>query len=98
MGSYPSKPVTAAERAVMTRLRALQVESKRELDDEGFVEVDGTEAEADACLNEKTLGALRLSPTTLDIGQLDNWQTKLLQDPKNRCGLSLSLPPLRPII
>lgn len=89
MGSFQSKP-TPADRAVITRLRALELESKRELNDEGFVEVDGTETEAEACLNEKTLDALRLLPTTLDIGKLDDWQTKLLQDPKNRCCFSLS--------
>lgn len=87
MGSYQSKP-TPAERAVITRLRALELEGKREFNDDGFVEIDGTETEGDACLNEKALGALRLTPTTLDIGQLEDWQTKLLQDPKNRYFLS----------
>lgn len=95
MGSYQSKP-TPAERAVITRLRALELESKREYNDDGFVEVDGTETEEDTCLNEKILGALRLTPTTLDVGLLEDWQTKLLQDPKNRYFLSSisSLPSL----
>lgn len=89
MGSFQSTP-TPAERAVITRLQVLELESKRELNDEGFVEVDGSETEVEACLNEKIMGALRLSPMTLDIRQLDDWQTKLLRDPKNRCCFSLS--------
>lgn len=84
MGSYQSKS-TPAERAVITRLRALEFESKcksnGETDEDEFVEVDGTET---PCLSEKTLDDLRHAPTTLDVGQLEDWQTKLLQDPKNR--------------
>lgn len=78
MGSIQSKP-TPAERAVIGRLRALELESKGELNDDGFVEVEGG-----PCLNEKAFGTLRRTPTTLDIGQLEEWQTKLLTDPKNR--------------
>lgn len=81
MGAYQSKP-TAAERAVLDRLRTLDLEKKQAANDDGYVEVDGFEASSS--LNEKTLGALRRSPTTLDVSQLENWQTKLLKDPKNR--------------
>lgn len=87
MGSYQSKP-TRAERAVITRLRALELETKHEPNDDGFVEVDGLETEDAACLNEKALGALRRAPTTLNVGQLEHWQSKLLEDPKNRSVLS----------
>lgn len=81
MGSYQSKP-TAAERAIIDRLRTLDLEKKQAANDDGYVEVD--EFEPSGSLNEKTLGALRRSPTTLDISQLENWQYKLLEDPKNR--------------
>lgn len=86
MGSAQSTP-TAAERAVVARLRALDLEEKQKkqqyragTNEDGFVEVDSS-----ACPDEKTLDALRRSPTTLDVDQLEGWQTKLLEDPKNRC-------------
>lgn len=83
MGSYQSKP-TAAERAIIDRLRALDLEKRQAANDDGYVEVD--EFEPSDSLNEKTLGAraLRLSPTTLDVSQLESWQSRLLEDPKNR--------------
>lgn len=80
MGSEQSKP-TAAQRAVIERLHALEIEKKQAVNDDGFVEVDSFEQ---GTLNEKTLDALRRSPSTLDVGQLEDWQTRLLQDPKNR--------------
>ncbi|KKY35778.1 putative cysteine proteinase 1 [Diaporthe ampelina] len=85
MGAYQSKP-TAAERAIIDRLRTLDLEEKQAANDDGYVEVD--DLEWSGSLNEKTLGALRRSPTTLDVSQLENWQTKLLEDPKNRLALS----------
>ncbi|KAJ4386808.1 bleomycin hydrolase [Gnomoniopsis smithogilvyi] len=84
MGSEQSKP-TAAQRAVVERLRALELEKKQAVNDDGFVEVDDFEHGSP---NEKTLDALRRSPSTLDVGQLEDWQTRLLQDPKNRLALS----------
>lgn len=85
MGAYQSKQTTPAERAVITRLRALELESKRETNDDGFVEVDGDETAGAESLNEKAMEALRRrAPTTLDVDQLEHWQTKLLADPKNR--------------
>lgn len=80
MGSEQSKP-TAAQRAVVERLRALELEKKQAINDDGFVEVDSFEQSSP---NEKTLDALRRSPSTLDVDQLEDWQTRLLQDPKNR--------------
>lgn len=80
MGSEQSKP-TAAQRAVVERLRALELEKKQAINDDGFVEVDSF---GEGSPNEKTLDALRRSPSTLDVGQLEDWQTRLLQDPKNR--------------
>lgn len=84
MGSAQSTP---AERAVVARLRALQLEEKQKaaatasgVNEDGFVEVDG----ATTTPNEKTLDALRRAPTTLDVAQLEDWQTRLLKDPKNR--------------
>ncbi|KAF3765159.1 peptidase C1B, bleomycin hydrolase [Cryphonectria parasitica EP155] len=82
MGANQSTPSSAAAgRAVAERLRALDLEKKQAINEDGFVEVDGP-------LNEKTLGALRHSPSTLDVGELEDWQTRLLKDPKNRLALS----------
>lgn len=81
MGAYQSKP-TAAERAIIDRLRTLDMEKKQAANDDGYVEVD--DFGPSGALNEKTLGALRRSPTTLDVSQLEDWQAKLLEDPKNR--------------
>lgn len=82
MGSAQSTP-TAAQRAIIDRLRALELQEKEEAANaDGFVEVD--HADSGGSLNEKALSALRLSPTTLDVSQLESWQSKLLQDPKNR--------------
>lgn len=79
MGSGQSTP-SAAERAVIERLRALDLEKKAAaVNEDGFVEVESA-----GPLNEKILDALRHSPTTLDVPQLGDWQTKLLEDPKNR--------------
>lgn len=89
MGSAQSIPdATAAQRAIIDRLRTLELLEKEQgtANDDGFVEVD--EFASDGTLNEKALGALRLSPTTLDVSQLENWQSKLLEDPKNRLALS----------
>lgn len=81
MGAYQSKP-TAAERAIIDRLRSLDMEKKQAANDDGYVEVDDFGPSGSP--NEKTLGALRRSPTTLDVSQLEDWQAKLLEDPKNR--------------
>lgn len=84
MGSAQSTP---AERAVVARLRALQLEEKQKaaatsaVNEDGFVEVDAATA---ASPDEKTLDALRRAPTTLDVAQLEDWQAGLLKDPKNR--------------
>lgn len=58
------------------------MEKKQAANDDGYVEVD--DFGPSGALNEKTLGALRRSSTTLDVSQLEDWQAKLLEDPKNR--------------
>lgn len=81
MGSEQSKP-TVTSRAVVERLRALELENKQAINEDGFVEVDSGSSP-----NEKTLDALRRrSPSTLDVDELEGWQSRLLQDPKNRFG------------
>lgn len=82
MGSSTSKP-TVAERVIISRLQALDLEKKHRSNEDGFVEVDEFECDGGP-LNEKTLNALRRSPTKLDVSQLEDWQTRLLKDPKNR--------------
>lgn len=81
MGAHLSKP-TAAEKAIIDRLRTLDIEKKEAANDDGYVEVDGFASSGS--LNEKTFDALRRSPTNLDVSQLEDWQAKLLDDPKNR--------------
>lgn len=95
MGSAQSSS-SASERAVIARLRALQVEEKNKqksaVNEDGFVEVE-SQAESGR-FDEKTLEALRRFPTTLDVAQLEGWQTRLLEDPKNRYVYTLYTPPL----
>lgn len=82
MGSNQSTP-NDAQRAITDRLRNLELQEKEQAtNSDGFVEVD--HSGPDGTLDEKALGVLRLSSTTLDVAQLENWQSKLLQDPKNR--------------
>ncbi|KAI0010887.1 peptidase C1B, bleomycin hydrolase [Xylariaceae sp. FL0662B] len=82
MGAQQSKtssPETSVlEKAVLQRLRSLQVESNEPEDD--FVHVDG----------EKTLFDHRITrnPEKLAIALTQDWQSRLLADPKNRLALS----------
>lgn len=78
MGSEQSKSTAASRTVIEERLRALQLEKKQSVNEDGFVEVES------GFLNEKTLEALRHSPSTLDVDELEGWQGRLLQDPKNR--------------
>ena len=85
MGSQQSKPaleVAAHEKAVLERLRSMQLESKTGAD-EGYVYVDnGAEA-----LNEKASSRatpLMREAEDLSVEQLQEWQKQLLEDPKNR--------------
>lgn len=87
MGSNQSTTAASgAERVLMERLRALELEKKQAIiNEDGFVEVDHSfEGDGAATLNEKTLGALRRSPTSLSVEQLEGWQSRVLADPKNR--------------
>lgn len=78
MGSEQSKPTAASRTLIEERLRSLQLEKKHSINEDGFVEVEA------GSLNEKILEALRHSPSTLDVDELEGWQTRLLEDPKNR--------------
>ncbi|ROV97196.1 hypothetical protein VPNG_08821 [Cytospora leucostoma] len=86
MGSTQSTP-NPAQQVIIDRLRTLGLSEEEQANEDGFVEVNN-DLESNGSLNEKTLGALRLSPTTLDVNQLEDWQTRLLEDPKNRLALS----------
>ena len=82
MGSAQSNP-TAPQKAIIERLRAFDLQEKEQaVNEEGFVEIDHVWPYSS--LKEKALGALWLPPSTLDVSQLEDWQTKLLADPKNR--------------
>lgn len=76
----------------MERLRALELEKKKyaATNEDGFVEVFGSDDDHGP-IDEKVLGTLRRAPTTLDVDQLEGWQAKLLQDPKNR-SVRVSVP------
>ncbi|KAI0540346.1 peptidase C1-like family protein [Xylaria digitata] len=78
MGAQQSKPSHENEKAVLDRLRSLQFEQSETGDD--FVYVDGEKAVFD--------GKLHRSPEGLGIKLTQDWQTKLLEDPKNRLALS----------
>lgn len=78
MGSYQSKITPEAalhEKAVLERLRSFEI--KDEDSEDEFVHV-GSEKRGDVRLVRNAEG--------LSIGQLDSWQSRVLHDPKNRCG------------
>lgn len=86
MGSYQSKvsPETAwHEKAVLERLRSSHIDDDMTEDD--FIHVGGGEKAGRD-------GRLVRSPEGLPVELLSSWQSKVLKDPKNRCGL-LSSPP-----
>ena len=82
MGAQESKlPASAAahQRAVVDRLRALQLE-KIDGADDGYVHVD-----EDGNANEKAHQlAIARQPETLRVELIEKWQEALLEDPKNR--------------
>ncbi|KAF2968545.1 hypothetical protein GQX73_g5021 [Xylaria multiplex] len=78
MGAQQSKSSHENEKAILDRLRSLQFEQSEIGDD--FVHVDGEKAVFD--------GKLHRSPEGLGIQLTQDWQTKLLEDPKNRLALS----------
>jgi bleomycin hydrolase len=81
MGSYQSKlpaDATAHEKAVLDRLRTLQLEKRELVDDEYDYISDGS-------LAEKACGAAKSrQPETISVAEMEKWQDALLDDPKNR--------------
>lgn len=75
MGAQQSKILPEHEKAVLERLSSLKMEYSETGDD--FVHVDGEKAAFN--------GKLRRSPGRLGIQLTSDWQTKLLEEPKNRC-------------
>lgn len=77
MGSQPSRLAathTPAEKAVIERLRRLKLEELEASDDEDYTLV-----------NEKTaLDGPARQPAGLPVEALTNWQSTVLQDPKNK--------------
>ncbi|KAK5660682.1 hypothetical protein OQA88_12046 [Cercophora sp. LCS_1] len=82
MGSQQSKLPSDAEKAVIDRLRALELEKRDGDDDYVCIANDAT--------NEK--GAFDVAkarqPETVSISLMSKWQGALLNDPKNRLALS----------
>ncbi|KAI0124699.1 peptidase C1-like family protein [Xylariales sp. AK1849] len=81
MGSYQSKvsPETALhEKAVLERLRSFQMSDSAPEDD--FVHVDDEKRPHEARLSRQAEG--------LPVQLMGAWQTRLLEDPKNRLALS----------
>lgn len=72
MGGNPSRPAEAAahDRAVLERLRNLQVE-------DDYVEVDGHGEKA-------PFGTLLREAQGLPVHVLESWQSSILKDPKNK--------------
>ncbi|PSR83971.1 peptidase C1B, bleomycin hydrolase [Coniella lustricola] len=97
MGSNQST-VTGAEKVLIERLRALEIEKRQAAtntatNEDGFVEVNDNDLDTAGVFtefDEKALSgsALRRSPTSLNVDQLEGWQARVLQDPKNRLALS----------
>ncbi|KAK0633171.1 peptidase C1B, bleomycin hydrolase [Immersiella caudata] len=86
MGSYQSKlpaDATAHEKAVVDRLRALQLENRELVDDEYDYISEGR-------LGEEACGTVAKSrqPETVSVSDMMKWQEALLDDPKNRLALS----------
>ncbi|KAI1307540.1 peptidase C1-like family protein [Xylaria venustula] len=78
MGAQQSKPSSENEKALLDRLRSLQLETTEAGDD--FVHVDDEKAAFD--------GRLDRSPEGLALPLTHDWQAKLLEDPKNRLALA----------
>lgn len=84
MGVTQSKlpaQATAHEKAVLDRLRALQMDEREGLD--GYVDVTAIEGGT----SEKIPTASR-EPETVSVSVIAEWQDALLKDPKNRLALS----------
>ncbi|KAK8877286.1 Bleomycin hydrolase [Apiospora arundinis] len=95
MGSYPSKvsPETAAhEKAVLERLRTFQINEADDGvgndNDDGFVYVLGDEKTGRHSYGEGGIRKLVRSPEALPVELMGSWQSKVLEDPKNRLALS----------
>jgi len=81
MGSYQSKlpaDATAHEKAVLDRLRSLQLENRDPVDDEYDYISDGK-------TSEKAYAAAKSrQPESVSVSEMAKWQDALLDDPKNR--------------
>ncbi|KAH8662007.1 peptidase C1-like family protein [Xylariales sp. PMI_506] len=81
MGGSPSKmtaEMAAHEKALLERLRSYHI--SEDGSEEDFVHVEDEKVGSAVLLSRESEG--------LAVGLLDSWQTKLLEDPKNRLALS----------
>ncbi|KAK8102766.1 peptidase C1-like family protein [Apiospora sp. TS-2023a] len=96
MGSYPSKvsPEAAAhEKAVLERLRTFQIieadDGVGSDNDDGFVYVlDNEKSGGEGGISSSNRKKLVRSPEALPVELMGSWQSKVLEDPKNRLALS----------
>ncbi len=96
MGSSQSKVSADAglqEKALLSRLYAMRLESKSR--DDGYVFVDDYTADTEEPIQEKPDGGswLTREPENLSVDEVQGWQSSLLEDPKNR-SVAGSRPPM----
>lgn len=91
MGSHPSKvsPEAAAhEKAVLERLRTVQINEADDGvgndNDDGFVYVMTEEKTGRRSYGEGGIRKLFRCPEALPVELMGAWQSKVLEDPKNR--------------
>jgi hypothetical protein len=82
MGANQSTEATAHEKAAFERLRALQLEKKGPLEEEGYVYVNYEKASQGDV--QPTLLLDSREPEGVAVGRMAEWQGELLKDPKNR--------------
>ncbi|KAK8073756.1 bleomycin hydrolase [Apiospora phragmitis] len=93
MGSYPSKvssETAAHEKAILERLRTFQINEADDGvggdNDDGFVYVlDSNEKTGEGGIRQSLVNR---SPEALPVELMGAWQSKVLEDPKNRLALS----------
>lgn len=85
MGNTQSKVpahVAARDKALLERLRSMQLE-KKDTSDDDYVHVQHFEKDSDPATEGMTDLKTRL-PKGLSISDAQKWQASLLRDPKNR--------------
>lgn len=85
MGAYQSKlPADLAPRdkAVIDRLRALELENKAGSDDE-YVYVGDSDTQEKGAAGSTDISKSR-KPESVSVSLMEVWQAALLEDPKNR--------------